>query len=251
MLEDSTGNSQSYDNQQLASIIKDLPSIGFKLRSISSVILTNPYFLGFITILLLTVSVVSIQRFRTVGGFDKEKVIEDMVRISENEVWEENDRVSYGITANFFDQTKGPVPIIYYPDKLSSSETMTFTLADRSFSTLGFVSKPDEDNHATFRFQIGGEKCTIFAYAFAIPNPEARGGQENLSMTFIIRNPWGNLENLNRFLNEMLTHSRRIRDLIQTGTDTKIVQKEMENLRNYYTRAMLAFRQKYRKEFVM
>ena len=76
---------------------------------------------------------------------------------------------------------------------------MLATLADRSFSTLGFVPKPDEDKHATFRFQIGGEKCTIFGYAFAIENPEARGGQENLSLCFIIRSPWGNLENISRF----------------------------------------------------
>jgi len=99
------------------------------------------------------------------------------------------------------------------------------------------------------RFQVGGEKCTIFAYSFAIANPEARGGQENLALAFIIRQPWGKLENLNRFLNELLYHAQQVRTLIQSNADTKNIQKEMENMRNFYTRVMLTFRKTFRKEF--
>jgi hypothetical protein len=213
-------------------------------------LLQNPFIFILIVVGLFGLMYVSVKRFRTVSGFDKKKIIEEILDIPDNEVWEENDNVSYGLVASFFDQTKGPVPIIVYPEKLRSSESMLATLADRSFSTLGFVSKPDEDKHATFRFQIGGEKCTVFGYAFAIANPEARGGQENLSLCFIIRSPWGSLENINKFSNELLDHMRVIREPMRGHSDIKIVQREMENTRNFLTRVMLIFRKKYRKEFV-
>ena len=165
-------------------------------------------------------------------------------------MWEKAEDVSLGVVASFFDQVRGPVPIIVYPEKLRTSEAILATLSDRSFSTLGFVPKPDEDKLATFRFQVTGEKCSVFAYAFATVKPEARGGQENLTLCFLIRPPWSNLENINKFSNETLEYLRKIRDLIVGQSDLKFIQKEMENLRNFYTRAMLVFRRKYKKEFV-
>jgi hypothetical protein len=222
----------------------------FELSSNAIELLENPLVVVAILGFLLGLAFLAVRQFRTVGGFDKKKVLTDLVNISDTEVWEENDNVSVGLVAGFFDQIKGPVPIIFFPDRLRSSEAMLATLADRSFSTLGFVPKPEEDKHATFRFQVGGEKCTVFGYAFAFENPEARGGQENLSLSFIVRPPWGNLENINRFLSELLDHLRQIRSLMKEKSDVKLVQREMQNTRNFLTRAMLTFRKKYKKEFI-
>ena len=55
---------------------------------------------------------------------------------------------------------------------------------------------------------------------------------------------------LNKFLNEILENLGRVRDLIQQDADTKFVQKEMEKVRDFYTRSMLLFRRKYKREFV-
>lgn len=252
ILTDSEGNERTISNNTLMSFLTfkgfELDVDGFELSS--NVIEILPLVLVVIFGLLLGLAFLAVRQFRTVGGFDKKKVLEDLVKISDTEVWEENDNVSVGLVASFFDQVKGPVPIIFFPDRLRSSEAMLATLADRSFSTLGFVPKPEEDKHATFRFQVAGEKCTVFGFAFAFDNPEARGGQENLSLSFIVRPPWGNLENINRFLNELLDQLRRIRELMKEQTDVKVVQREMQNTRNFLTRAMLTFRKKYRKEFI-
>ncbi|MHA2109743.1 MAG: hypothetical protein ACW99R_18715, partial [Candidatus Hodarchaeales archaeon] len=250
VLTDSEQNERTLTHNELSDILGDLESDAFVLPSIANDMLNNPLVIFILLSFLLGLALLTVQRFRTISGFDKKKVLDELENVSENEVWEENDKVSIGIVASFFDQTKGPVPIIVYPEKLRSSETMLATLADRSFSTLGFVSKPDEDKHATFRFQIGGDRCTVFGYAFAISNPEARGGQENLSVSFVIRPPWGNLENINRFLNELVEKTQQIQILIQENADAKIIQKEMENTRNFFTRAMLTFRRKYKKEFM-
>ena len=91
------------------------PSVGVEL-------LENPIVLFMIIMVLFGLVYVSVKRFRTVSGFDKKKIIEEILDIPDNEVWEENDNISYGLVASFFDQTKGPVPIIVYPEKLRSSD---------------------------------------------------------------------------------------------------------------------------------
>ncbi|MHA2307131.1 MAG: hypothetical protein ACXACU_17260, partial [Candidatus Hodarchaeales archaeon] len=249
---DSEGNSREIQNSKLVSLLRPDESsvVDFEVPPSSTEFLLNPIVLSFIALILLILSAIVVKRFRTISGFDKKKIIAALDQISENEVWEENDNISIGLMASFFDQIKGPNPIIWFPDRLEESEMMMATLADRSFSTLGFVPKPDDVKHATFRMHIGGEKCTVFGYAFAIENPEARGGQENLSLCFIIRPPWGNLENINKFLNELLEHMGKVKELIQEAVDQKFVQKEMEKTRNFFTRSMLLFRRKYKREFI-
>ena len=257
---DSAGNVRSFDHSDLVRYISassevsdvvnlddrfEIPANVFEvfLREIETVILI-------VIGVLLVIAFLAVRHFRTIGGFDKKQVLADLVKISENEVWERNDDISVGLVASFFDQVKGPIPVIVYPEKLRASEAMLANLSDRSFSTLGFVSSPSEDKNASFRFQIGGDKCTVFGYAYAFENPEARGGQENLSLCFLIRPPWGNLENLNKFSSELLERGRKIRDLMKEQADLKLVQKEMEQTRNFLTRAMLTFQRKYKKEFV-
>ncbi|MFW9778446.1 MAG: hypothetical protein ACFFE8_06280 [Candidatus Heimdallarchaeota archaeon] len=254
LLKDSEGNQRTITDSQIMAWWESIyPQ---DTRPIDSIVpgvfqlIEEPLVLMIMAVFILGFAFVAIQRFRTISGFDKKKVLQDITKVSDTEVWEENDKISIGLTASFFDQVKGPQPIIVYPDRLWSSEMMIVSLADRSFSTLGFVANPNEDKHATFRYHISGEKCTVFGYAFAIENPEARGGQENLAICFVIRPPWGTLENLNRFLNELLENMQRISNLMKEGVDTKIVQKEMEKTRDFLTRAMLVFRRKYKKEFV-
>ncbi|MFX0207140.1 MAG: hypothetical protein ACFFDT_14215, partial [Candidatus Hodarchaeota archaeon] len=249
ILTDSEGNERVISNDQLQPILEfQLEDGAFELPPIAVELFET--FLLVIIGIILGLAFLAIRQFRTVGGFDKKKVLAEMDDISDTEVWEENDNISIGLIASFFDQVKGPVPIIFYPEKLRSSEAMLATLADRSFSTLGFVPSHEEDKHATFRFQVRGERCTVFGYAFAFPNPEARGGQENLSLCFVIRPPWGNLENINRFLNELLDQLRPIRQLMQEQSDVKLVEREMQNTRNFLTRIMITFRKKYKKEFI-
>ncbi|MFX1507450.1 MAG: hypothetical protein ACFFDC_15310, partial [Promethearchaeota archaeon] len=110
--------------------------------------------------------------------------------------------------------------------------------------------KSSEEKDATFRYHFAGENCMVFGYAFAVENLEARGGQENLSICFLIRPPWGNLENLNKFRSELVEHFRQISELIKSNADVKIIQQKMQDTRNFFTRAMLTFRRKFRQEFL-
>jgi len=249
VLIDSEGNIREIPHSVLAGLLKQ-DATYFEIPSLSMELLQNPIFLFIVFILIIAAAFIAVRRLRTISGFDRSKIMEDLVRIPDNEVWEENDNISIGIYANFFDQIRGPVPIVWYPERAEQPERIRYALADRSFSTLGFVPKPDEVKDATFRFTYAGEKCTVFAYAFAIENPEARGGQENLSLCFMIRPPWGNLENINKFRVELLEHFQRISELMKKGEDPKIVQREMQKTREFFTKAMLTFRRKYRREFV-
>ncbi|MFX1546466.1 MAG: hypothetical protein ACFFCU_09690, partial [Promethearchaeota archaeon] len=250
IITDSEGNQRKIPHSEISQYLTGSKPNGFNIPSISTDIIYRIEFLFIIVIFVFSVAIVSVRRFRTISGFEKKKVLEELVKISENEVWQENDNISIGLFVNFFDQVKGPVPIIWFPDKPNISEKMRFSLADRSFSTLGFVSNASEEKDATFRYHFAGDNCMAFGYAFAIEKPEARGGQENLSICFLIRPPWGNLENLNKFRSELVEHFQQISELIKSDSDVKIIQQKMQNTRNFFTRAMLTFRRKYRQEFL-
>ncbi|MFX0209299.1 MAG: hypothetical protein ACFFDT_25170, partial [Candidatus Hodarchaeota archaeon] len=250
ILNDSEGNERIISHSRLSDYLKGSTKNGFDIPSVPTDIIQLDFFVPLVVIFALGLLLLSVRRFRVIGGFDKNKVLADLVRISDDEVWQKNDSISIGVFANFFDQVKGPVPIIWYPDKVGIAEKLRFNLADRSFSTLGFVSKSSEEKDATFRYHFAGENCMVFGYAFAAENPEARGGQENLSICFLIRPPWGNLENLNKFRSELVEHFRKISELIKSNADVKIIQQKMQDTRNFFTRAMLTFRRKFRQEFL-
>ena len=86
---------------------------------------------------------------------------------SERKVLAENDKISLGLVVSCFDHLKGAVPIIVIPEELSASEELLSSFANKSFSTLGFVSNPEEDKHRIFQLQIGEENFMVFSYAFA------------------------------------------------------------------------------------
>jgi hypothetical protein len=249
---DTEGNEREYSHSDLIDLIGEGFNVGdsYKLQALANEVISRFEFQLFVLLLIISIAFIAVRRFRTISGFDKSKILEEMVRIPDNEVWEENDKISIGVYANFFDQVKGPVPIIWHPEKAGSSERIRFAVADRSFSTLGFVSKPEEIKDATFRFTFAGEKCSVFGYAFAIERAAARGGQENMSICFMIRPPYGTLENLNKFRVDLLDHLKNVSNLIKSDADIKIIQREMQVTREFLTRAMLTFRRKYRREFI-
>lgn len=191
--------------------------------------------------------------------------LEKLSLYSDPEVLERNDEFSVGVVINLFDATLGGVPLIGIPEGIIKEETLKSwfqKLANNSFAALGFVS-PEEEKHCMFGsgltsiaplFIPQDDKMEVYppalGYAFSYANPEATGGQENLSVCFVIKYPKGyekenqkereaRYDTLQENLKPILDGMRLIRDLLRDRVDIKLVQKAMGNIRNFYTYAMI------------
>jgi len=105
------------------------------------------------------------------------------------------------------------------------------------------VGLEEKERSGTFDFSTGSYECTALGYSFAIANPEARGGKENLTIVLLLRKEWG--DNLLTFQDELLEKLREIRELIEREQPSSMVEKKARELREFVSRVMIAFNKIY------
>jgi len=176
-------------------------------------------------------------------GYDMKKILVESERITREVILTNMDEYALGVTVNFFDQVQGPVPVIWEPPLLEDQEQVMLDLSDKSFSALEFVGLEEKERSGTFDFSTGSYECTALGYSFAIANPEARGGKENLTIVLLLRKEWG--DNLLTFQDELLEKLREIRELIEREQPSSMVEKKARELREFVSRVMIAFNKIY------
>jgi hypothetical protein len=120
-------------------------------------------------------------------GLDKELVIKGFADIPEEEVIESLAEHSIGIVISFFDQRHGPIPIIIIPEILRDNFNKLVELSDRSFSGTGFSDNFESEIPSSYDFVLGeGARTSVLSFGFALERPEARGGQENLTLNILV-----------------------------------------------------------------
>ncbi|MHA2157172.1 MAG: hypothetical protein ACXABU_17655, partial [Candidatus Hodarchaeales archaeon] len=108
---------------------------------------------------------------------------------------------------------------------------------------LEFIGLEETERSGTFDFSTGSYECTALGYSFAIDNPQARGGKENLTVVLLLRKEWG--DNLLIFQDELTEKLREIREMIETQKEPILIEKKARELREYVSRIMLSFNKIY------
>jgi hypothetical protein len=120
-------------------------------------------------------------------GLDRELVLNGFTDIPEDEVMESLAEHSIGVVISFFDQRHGPIPIIIVPEILRDNFNKLVELSDRSFSGTGFCNNFESEIPSSYDFVLDQEaRASVLSFGFALERPEARGGQENLTLNILI-----------------------------------------------------------------
>ncbi|MFX1282023.1 MAG: hypothetical protein ACFFB5_00145 [Promethearchaeota archaeon] len=234
---DKVGNVGDYNPQELKDIWK--VDSDFELPPL----IINPFVILAIGIVLVVMIIVGIRITSKTVGYDMKKILDESEKISREVILTQMDEFALGVTVNFFDQIQGPVPVIWEPPLLEDQEQIMLDLSDKSFSTLEFVRLEEAERSGTFDFSTGSYECTALGYSFAVPNPEARGGKENLTIVLLLRKEWGDY--LLVFQDELLEKLREIRKMVESQQSSSQIEKNARQLREFVSRLMISFNKLY------
>ncbi|MHA2317117.1 MAG: hypothetical protein ACXAC6_05155 [Candidatus Hodarchaeales archaeon] len=236
LIADNSGNEKLYSSSELE--LFDL-EIDYSIQPL----IFHPMMLLSGVIILVLGILAGIRITSRTEGYDMKKIFDDAEKISREIILTQMDEYALGVTVNFFDQVQGPVPVIWEPALLEDQEQVMLDLADKSFSTLEFLGLEETERSGTFDFSTGSYECTALGYSFAIDNPQARGGKENLTVVLLLRKEWG--DNLLVFQDEITEKLREIREMIETQKEPSLVEKHARELREFVSRLMLSFNKIY------
>lgn len=234
---DNAGNLKHYSSDELINIW-DL-TIDVALDPL----MLHPFFLISAGLCLLIGIIIGVRITSKTVGYDIQHILVESDRVSREIVLTMMDEYALGITVNFFDQVQGPVPVIWEPPLLEDQQQIMLDLSDKSFSTLEFVGSEEDERSGIFDFSTGSYDCIALGYSFAIANPAARGGKENLSIVLLLRKEWG--DNLLFFQDILLEKIREIRKLIEAQEASSLISKKGRELREFVSRLMIAFNKLY------
>jgi hypothetical protein len=235
---DNAGNSKYYDSREL-----EETWVGKNIDESFNPLIFHPVFLLSSGIFLLIGIIVGIRITSKTVGYDLKQVMVESKKVSREVLLTMMDEYALGIIISFFDQVQGPVPVIWEPPLLEDQHQIMLDLSDKSFSTLEFVGLDEDERSSTFDFSTGSYDCTALGYSFAIENPQARGGKENLSIVLLLRKEWG--DNLLTFQDVLLEKIREIRKLIEAQEPESVIEKKGRDLREFVSRLMITFNKMY------
>ena len=237
---DNAKNFEHYDSEELKQIGE---TRGFTIEVPFEPLVFHPFFYVSAGLFLLIGIFIGIRIASKTVGYDINQILVESDKVSREIVLTMMDEYALGITVNFFDQVQGPVPVIWEPPLLEDQQQIMLDLSDKSFSTLEFVGAGEDERSGTFDFSTGSYDCTALGYSFAIANPAARGGKENLSIVLLLRKEWG--DNLLYFQDVLLEKIREIRKLIEAEQPSSQISNKGKELREFVSRLMIAFNKMY------
>ena len=178
-------------------------------------------------------------------GLDKELVLNKLPEISDAEVMSSLDVHTIGIVVSFFDQRHGPIPIIVIPEMLKDNFTKLVELSDRSFSGTGFSDDFDNEIPSSYDFVVShGLRTSIMSFGYALERPQARGGQENLTLNIIVHQ---DLFPLVQSFQKVIQHKiHKLHVLMDKKPDNKEeIRKQVFGLRKYVSSIILSYERIY------
>ncbi|MFW9930676.1 MAG: hypothetical protein ACFFD1_14905, partial [Candidatus Thorarchaeota archaeon] len=190
-----------------------------------------------IFIIVLIFSFILNRKFRSkeLVGLDKELVIKNIkkLKIKDEEFKDYINQYTLGIILSYFDQRKGPIPVLVNPDILRDDFNKLIELSDVSFSTGRFVKNFEDEELSSFTFHIDKYlEVKVLSYAFSLNRPQARGGAENLSLDILLFKESFPL--MSQFTNHIRVHVNKMHKILDSDTEGKEnvnVKNVMEEIR--------------------
>ncbi|MHC4690702.1 MAG: hypothetical protein ACYS5F_13855, partial [Planctomycetota bacterium] len=178
-------------------------------------------------------------------GLDKELVLNNIAEVSAEEVIESLDQHTIGVVISFFDQRHGPIPIIVIPDILKDNFSKLVELSDRSFSGTGFSDNFENEIPSSYDFVLDhGIRTSVLSFGFALERPEARGGQENLTLNILVHQDLFPLVQSFQKSIQQKTHEIHLTMGDETG-ETKLIGQMAIELRKYLSKIILSYKMIY------
>ncbi|MHA2156423.1 MAG: hypothetical protein ACXABU_13840, partial [Candidatus Hodarchaeales archaeon] len=178
-------------------------------------------------------------------GLDKELVLLGIKDISEEEVIESVDQHTLGIVISFFDQRHGPIPIIIIPELLRDNFNKLVELSDRSFSGTGFSDNYEIEIPSAYDFVLDhGIRTSILSFGFALKKPEARGGQENLTLNILVQQAIFPLVQSFQKSIQQKTHEIHL-SMAEESTEKAMIRRSIIDLRKYISYIILSYKNIY------
>ncbi len=177
-------------------------------------------------------------------GIDPTFLLMKSKRVSEKDIKRVIDDHTIGIVLSYFDQHRGPTPILTVPISLETESNSFMNLAVQSFSTCKFSRNYEDLSHALFNYSYENSHKTInlksISYTFVIVKPEARGGVENLCLSVLAVDKVARL--LMQIPDILEERVKRIQNLLDKDTeDQLIILNEMDEFRKMISRIVLSY----------
>jgi hypothetical protein len=174
-------------------------------------------------------------------GLDKDLVLENISKITEDEVSVVLDSHTIGVVVSFFDQRHGPIPIIMFPIILRDNFNKLVDLSDRSFSGTGFSEDFVSEIPSSYDFVLTqGLRTSVMSFGYALERPESRGGQENLTLNILIHK--GLFKLVNQFLDEIQEKVHQIHLLMDKSSEEKEqISAAVSGIRKFVSRIILSY----------
>ncbi|MFX0123637.1 MAG: hypothetical protein ACFFAE_08340, partial [Candidatus Hodarchaeota archaeon] len=174
-------------------------------------------------------------------GLDKDLVLEKIPEISDAEIMNSLDAHTIGIVVSFFDQRHGPIPIIVIPEMLKDNFTKLVELSDRSFSGTGFSDDFNVEIPSSYDFVVShGLRTSIMSFGYALERPQARGGQENLTLNIIIHQDIFPLVQSFQKVIQHKIHELHVH-MDKKPDDKDAIRKQVYELRKYVSSIILSY----------
>ncbi|MFX1518095.1 MAG: hypothetical protein ACFFC6_17495, partial [Promethearchaeota archaeon] len=178
-------------------------------------------------------------------GLDKETVVKGMAQFSDAEIAAKMEQHTIGAAISFFDQRHGPIPIVVHPEILRDNFAKLIDLSDKSFSSTGFSSNFTTETSAAYDFVLDQELLVaVISFGFSLEKPQARGGQENITVNLLVYKDLFDL--LNQFLNEIKAEVHKLHMLMSDpSTPKEQLRNDIIRIRKYMTRIVMSYELQY------
>ncbi len=210
----------------------------------------NPFLLliGIITIIsTISGSAIYLKVYKKpkLYGFNKELVFGQISEIDESKSMEFLDVYTLGVVTSFFDQNRGPIPIIVTPEIIKDNFTKLIELSDRSFGGLGFMNNFEGELVSNFDFLLSKDRVIkSLSFGFALNRPEARGGKENLTLNILIYPDLFPV--VIQFLEEIQEKVHIIHQLLNNqNSDKDMIRTKIIEIRKFISSILLAYERIY------
>ncbi|MHA2101128.1 MAG: LamG-like jellyroll fold domain-containing protein, partial [Candidatus Kariarchaeaceae archaeon] len=197
-----------------------------------------------IIVVMLIFSFIINKKFRSkeLIGLDIDAVIENIknLKIKEEEILKKLNLHTLGAVVSFFDQRRGPLPIIYEPAILRDNYAKLLELSDLSFNTTQFTENFETEEQSTFTFKIDGStSVTSLSFSFSLNRPNARSGAENLTLIILIYKDVFPL--ISQFTGNIIPMIKHIHKTLDSDPDSEEkVLKDLVELRKLITSICLS-----------
>ena len=173
-------------------------------------------------------------------GLDKNLVMKNVDKVSKVELLSALNTHTLGIVISFFDEQSGPTPLFVTPKSLEDSN-MILRLSFRAFSNCEFTTDFEEVNQAIFNFTDARQaSIKVISYSFALNRPHARAGQQNITLSILMRPPVFPI--FNQFTEVLSGRIRKIHKLLDKHPDEKFkIIHELIDMRELISRVILSF----------